>query len=346
MKKRNCLFLTALLFTILFASAPLLADEAATTADTAKTGGLMALSFDDGPSIHTDELLNALKERNVKATFFVVGSRIQQYSEEIKREYDEGHEIGCHTWSHTNLTKLDSAGIQDEINKTKTAVCDVVGADVGTMLLRPPGGSYNDTVLSNAGGPVILWSVDTKDWKYRDADAVKNNILANAHDGAVILLHDLYPTSIQGAVAAIDELQQQGYTFVTVSELFRRKGITLENDFVYKNAPDNGVDLGPPSDGGAGTNDDSDQSSDSKDSNAQGSKQDGKDDAFPWGLLIFCSVALFIDCVGMMRLVLLHQVQRGMKTNEKKTLRHPVGTAAPPADDRPPGGSDDLFRGE
>jgi hypothetical protein len=113
------------------------------------------------------------------------------------------------------------------------------------LLLRPPYGNYNSNVKAWAGCPLILWSVDPDDWKDRNATTVKNRIVSNAKDGSIILVHDLYSTSVQGAIAAIDELQSEGYTFVTVKELFRRKGITLQNGVVYTNAPNNGVDLGP-----------------------------------------------------------------------------------------------------
>lgn len=271
------------------------ADTTGNSGDTtAKSGGLVAVTFDDGPGNSTDELLDELKKRGVKVTFFIVGSRIEKYPDVIKREYEEGHELACHTWSHTNLTTLDAAGIQSEITQTKTAINNTVGADIGEMLVRPPGGSYNDTVKSSVGAPLILWSVDPKDWKYRDAETVKNNILANTEDGSIVLVHDLYETSVEGALAAIDELQNQGYTFVTVSELFRRKGITLADGEVYCEAPNDGVDLGPlPEE----TVTDEDGNNDSSDNN-----EEAEESPFPWGLLIFCIIILLINAAGLFRL--------------------------------------------
>lgn len=181
----------------------------------------------------------------MKATFFIVGNRVSSYSATVKREYQDGHQVANHTWDHANLTSLGYTSFNSELNRTKNAINTAVGLDVGQLLLRPPGGSYNSNVKSWANCPLILWSVDPKDWRDRNAATVKSRIVSNARDGAIILVHDLYSTSVQGAIAAIDELQAQGYTFVTVNELFRRKGITLQNGVVYTNAPANGVDLGP-----------------------------------------------------------------------------------------------------
>lgn len=186
-----------------------------------------------------------MAKRDAKATFFIVGNRVSSYSAIVKREYEEGHQVANHTWDHANLTSLGYNSFASELTRTKNAINTAVGQDVGSLLLRPPYGSYNSNVKSWANCPLILWSVDPQDWKYRNATTVKNNIVSHAQDGSIILVHDLYSTSVQGAIAAIDELQAEGYTFVTVNELFRRKGITLQNGVVYTNAPNNGVDLGP-----------------------------------------------------------------------------------------------------
>lgn len=186
-----------------------------------------------------------MAQRDAKATFFIVGNRVSSYSAIVKREYEEGHQVASHTWDHANLTSLGYSSFISELTGTKNAINTAVGQDVGDLLLRPPYGSCNNNVKSWANCPLILWSVDPQDWKYRNAATVQNNIVSHAQDGSIILVHDLYSTSVQGAIAAIDELQAEGYTFVTVNELFRRKGITLQNGVVYRNAPNNGVDLGP-----------------------------------------------------------------------------------------------------
>ena len=206
---------------------------------------LIAITFDDGPGKYTGELLDALKKYNAKATFFLVGTCVERYPELVKREVEEGHQVANHSWDHAKLTTLSPAGISSQLSKTENAIDKACGKDLGTLMVRPPYGSSNSAVQNSANAPLIFWSVDTLDWKYRNAETVKNNIVNNAKDGAIILLHDIHSTSVQGAIAAMEELTGQGYTFVTVSELFRRKGITMSNGTGYHSAPANGVDLGP-----------------------------------------------------------------------------------------------------
>ena len=206
---------------------------------------LIAITFDDGPGKYTGELLDALKKYNAKATFFLVGTCVERYPELVKREVEEGHQVANRSWDHAKLTDLSQSAISAELSKTENAIDKACGKDLGTLMVRPPYGSSNSAVQNSANAPLIFWSVDTLDWKYRNAETVKNNIVNNAKDGAIILLHDIHSTSVQGAVAAIEELTGQGYTFVTVSELFRRKGITMSNGTGYHSAPANGVDLGP-----------------------------------------------------------------------------------------------------
>ncbi len=352
--KRKIIFplLILVLLSLTFAVSPLFAttgnndrDAADTTADTTsgddtaavKSGGLVALTFDDGPGNCTNELLDELKKRDVKATFFIVGSRVEEYSDIIKREYKEGHELACHTWSHAKLTTLDTAGIQNEISQAETAISEATGADLGKMLLRPPGGSYNDTVKSNVGAPLILWSVDPRDWKYRDTETVKNTILAETVDGSIILVHDLYPTSVQGTIAAIDELQAKGFTFVTVSELFRRKGVTLTDGEVYLEAPNDGVDLGPLPEEEEETTD-SNQNDDSE--------KDADQALFPWGLLIFCVIVLLAEAGGLLRLFWGCKPQWKEKNHEKNAsngaARHRLAVDDRPAAERG-GNNDDKY---
>lgn len=218
-------------------------DNAAETGEGFK-GGLMALTFDDGPSQYTNKLLDALKERNIHATFFVVGDRISEFEDVIKREYDEGHEVANHTYSHVYLTNLSTSEALNQLEKTDDTINQLLGITTGTPVVRPPGGYINDSVAANLGKPVALWSIDTLDWKSRDADAVEAQILNQACDGGIILLHDLYETSVDGGIAAIDKLSKEGWEFCTFSELYRRKGLTLENGVTYIDAPNDGVDFG------------------------------------------------------------------------------------------------------
>lgn len=207
----------------------------------------IALTFDDGPTGKienypnglTNYLLDGLKERGAKATFLMVGNRVSEVSDALPRMVSEGHELGNHTMTHPmcHLTGLDEDGIRSQINDATEAIKAIAGQP--SQVLRPVGGGVNSDVKAVAkelGYPIINWSVDTEDWKYRDAEHVKQVIVEQAGDGDVVLMHDLYPTSVKGALAAIDELQartDKTYAFVTVSQLAAIHGITLEPGVVY-----------------------------------------------------------------------------------------------------------------
>ncbi len=206
---------------------------------------LIALTFDDGPGLYTEGLLDALAKQKVKVTFFLVGSCVEKYPDTVKREYKEGHELANHTWSHAKLAELDQEQFVSELNRTEDAIDRAVGKDVGKLLFRPTYGALTAAEKSYAERPIVMWSVDTLDWKYRDPEIVRENIVSSAEEGAIILVHDIHETSVEGVIAAVDELKKEGYTFVTVSELFRRKGIEMEDGRTYTNAPADGVDLGP-----------------------------------------------------------------------------------------------------
>lgn len=210
-------------------------EPAATVSPIKSNGKQIALTFDDGPGKFTEKLLDALKKMDVKATFFVLGSNVPYYPKALQRMEKEGHEIGSHAYSHKQLTNLSTASIESEINKTKEAVQKACG--VYPTLFRPPYGSYNDTVLAKAGVPVIFWSVDTLDWKHRDNNYVKKTILQTAKDGAIVLLHDIHETTVDGAIKAIRELKKQGYEFLTVTQLLTRDGVPLNKGQRYSSAP-------------------------------------------------------------------------------------------------------------
>lgn len=193
---------------------------------------LIAFTFDDGPGkSSTNKLLDSLNNYNARVTFFVMGDRVATYASTIKRAYEMGNEIGSHTYSHKNLTKISGDELRQEINKTNKAIEKVIGVHPGVT--RPPYGSYNDSVKNAVGTPLILWNVDTLDWKSRNAQKVCNHIVSHAHDGAIVLMHDIYETSVDGAIMAMDILQHEGYAFVTVSEMAALKGKTLSDGTVY-----------------------------------------------------------------------------------------------------------------
>lgn len=211
----------------------------------AYTGGkLVALTFDDGPGPYTQRLLDGLKARDAKATFFMVGQNVARYPETVERMYQEGHQLANHSYDHANFTDCSDSEIRSQLDKTNRLL-DMAAGKGSTYMVRAPYGSTNSRVRAAVGAPLTYWSVDPQDWKDRDAAIVKNRIVNNAHDGAIILVHDIHATSVDGALAAIDVLQKEGYEFVTVRELFRRRGVTLENGVQYYSCKPTGKDLGP-----------------------------------------------------------------------------------------------------
>lgn len=181
----------------------------------------IAFTFDDGPSFRTNDLLDLLKVEDVKVTFFVLGSRVSEKPDVLKRIYDEGHLIGNHTYNHLNLKRVQDDVVLKEINETNELIKSLTGYK--PKYLRPPYGNLKKKMLDKTGMEVVLWDIDTLDWKYRNKERVYQNIVDNAHDGAIILLHDLYQSSIDGALMAIKELKNQGYKMVTVEEMMNLK---------------------------------------------------------------------------------------------------------------------------
>lgn len=179
---------------------------------------MIALTFDDGPNVlYTERLLDGLAERDVKATFFLIGKNAEAHPEIVSRIAEEGHLIGNHTYSHLKLTAGNEAEFLEEINRTGEIIRDITGST--PAFCRPPFGVWNTRYEQKLGIIPVLWDVDPRDWCTFDTKIVANRILADCHDGAIILLHDEYETSVEAALLVIDELKQQGYTFVTVDKL-------------------------------------------------------------------------------------------------------------------------------
>ena len=207
-------------------------------------GKLIALTFDDGPGKPTEGLLDGLKERGICATFFMLGECAEDYPATVARVYRDGHQIANHSWDHANMIYLSGQNVAENFRRADGILSQNSGGASG-FFARVPYGNYNDAVKSAVGRPIIGWSIDPLDWKYRNAETVRNNIVSAAFDGAIILVHDIHPTSVDGALRAVDDLSAAGYEFVTVRELFRRRGVALENGAVYRSAPANGIDKGP-----------------------------------------------------------------------------------------------------
>lgn len=203
---------------------------------------LIAITYDDGPGKYTGELLDGLSERGVVATFFVNGNNAAANPDLLRRIVDEGHQLANHTYNHENLNTLSSGRIEKEIADVQSLITAAGGSD--NAYIRPPYGNANQTVKDASRAPLIYWSVDPLDWKYRNRQAVYNNIVNSSYDGAIILVHDLYQTSVNGSLDAIDTLLKDGYEFVTVEQLLLRRGVDPQPGVMYYDAKNNGVNLG------------------------------------------------------------------------------------------------------
>ena len=193
---------------------------------------LIAFTFDDGPSeTNTNYLLDNLDKYDAKVTFFVLGSRVNSNKETIKRAYLEGNAIGSHTYNHRNLNLLSDVALMDEVKKTNEAIKEVIGTS--PTLLRPPYGNLTDHGKELANMSIVLWNIDPLDWKYKDKNRVAQEIIEHAHDGAIILVHDIYKSSVEGALLAMEKLQKQGYAFVTINEMAQLRGIKLDTTTSY-----------------------------------------------------------------------------------------------------------------
>lgn len=185
---------------------------------------MIALSFDDGPGPGTRRILRALAQVDGRATFCMVGDRVDAYAETARMVADRGHEIATHTLSHPNLSKLSADGVRDELERSVAVIERVTGVRPG--VLRPPYGSTNEIVreVSRDLGLVIAnWNIDSEDWRSRDADAILRSVMKDARDGAIVLCHDLYAETAAAMERAVVELTEAGYQLVTVSELLEAR---------------------------------------------------------------------------------------------------------------------------
>ena len=197
---------------------------------------LAALTFDDGPYPETTaRLLDILKQKDTLATFFTLGNKAAAYPDIIKREAGEYHEVASHTMYHQNLIRIPTASAVSDINEAKTTLSSILGHD--PVYTRPPYGNTNDTVRTTVGTPIILWSVDTEDWKSKDVNSIIATAMSEVHDGAIILMHDIYPTTVDAVPILIDKLRENGYELVTLSELIKLRNAKLENGTSYYNFP-------------------------------------------------------------------------------------------------------------
>ena len=194
---------------------------------------LIALTFDDGPRRDTTTaLLDGLKDRGVQASFFLIGKQVGEHEDLIVRMAQEGHQIGVHTFDHMQVTGLDYWTFLQQVEGTRWALYELLGER--ELWLRPPYGIYDGNVERWADSPVILWSVDPEDWKDDKVQRITEHVVSRAKDGDIILMHDIYPSSVEAALGAVDALKEQGFRFVTVARLLEERGIAPQTGLVCK----------------------------------------------------------------------------------------------------------------
>lgn len=186
------------------------------------SGRVLAMTFDDGPHpSNTPRLLDLLKQRKLRATFFVTGQNAKEYPAILRRMVAEGHEVANHTWSHADLTRVSMASARKELADTREAIVAATGVE--PKLFRPPYGAVNSSIRSlcssEFGYSTILWSVDPLDWKRPGVSVVTSRLVNGAHAGGILLAHDIHGPTIEAMPATFDRLLAQGYKFVTVSQL-------------------------------------------------------------------------------------------------------------------------------
>lgn len=193
----------------------------------------VALTFDDGPKAGTTgRLLDGLKERDASATFFLVGEQIEANKDLVARMRDEGHQIGNHTWSHQRLENAGPELISQEITRTEDYLETLLGG--GKYWLRPPYGIVSPATEEQITVPMVKWSVDPRDWESRNTEKIVQDVLQDVQPNSIILLHDIYPTSVDAALQIVDTLAKEGYWFVTVEELLRLNGVEPQAGRMYR----------------------------------------------------------------------------------------------------------------
>lgn len=230
--KRLLAVLTA--FSLALSCAP-----SAGAGNTTETADYIALTFDDGPSgAITEKLLDGLAARNVKATFFLCGYRIEKFPEIAQRMAEEGHELGLHSNRHDYMQHMTKEEALDDLAECQSILTESTG--VSARLFRPPGGLYSQALLAASrelGLSVVFWSVDPHDWDKEKSAQVLPYLLSHASAGDIILMHDLTEHSVSAALSFIDTMHAKGYEFCTVSELAALSGETLSPGTYYNRFP-------------------------------------------------------------------------------------------------------------
>ena len=219
MQKLLSIFVYLILLIFLESAAEVTGVPASAPAELPEEPNYVALTFDDGPRRGTTaRLLDGLRERGASATFFLVGERLAGNEDLVLRMQAEGHQVGTHTWSHIRLDGTDPAAQLRDIQAAQNAVC---------KLLDP-------AVRTGVTVPMVHWSVDPRDWESRDTAMVVRSVLKDVQPGDIILLHDIYPSSVEAALQIVDALEAEGYWFVTVEELLELNGIQPQAGAMYR----------------------------------------------------------------------------------------------------------------
>ena len=236
MQKLLSIFVYLILLIFLESAAEVTGVPASAPAELPEEPSYVALTFDDGPRRGTTaRLLDGLRERGASATFFLVGSRLADDPEGqaiVRRMAAEGHQVGVHTFDHVMLTDLSRRDYDVQVGRTRALLAQIAGP--GDYWLRPPYGITDQAAEQWAASPLILWSVDPEDWKLRSAQKVTALVLRQTKPGDIILLHDIYATSVEAALQIVDALTEQGYWFVTVEELLELNGIRPQAGVLYR----------------------------------------------------------------------------------------------------------------
>jgi peptidoglycan/xylan/chitin deacetylase (PgdA/CDA1 family) len=203
------------------------------------TQPVVAMTFDDGPHPSlTPKLLDILKERNIKCTFFLIGQNVKAYPQIVRRIIAEGHEIGAHTYTHCSLTSRSDAQIRSELQRSEEVL--MTAANYRPQLIRPPYGAINTRIkqlmFSEFGYSTIMWSVDPQDWRRPGVSVVTSRLVSGARPGAIMLAHDIHPPTIQAVPAMFDQLLAKGYQFVTVSQLMNMEKANMPVGVVIRPA--------------------------------------------------------------------------------------------------------------
>lgn len=214
------------------AAVPTLVPQAVPTPEPKPRSKAVALTFDDGPSTeNTPKVLEILKQYNAHATFFVVGTRVATGTEVLKQEVAQGCEIANHSWNHADMSRLTMKKVNWQYDKTAQLVKKLVGYDI--TLLRPPYGAISQKMRDKLKHPMILWNVDTLDWKSKDPKSILKQVKKNVKDGDIILMHDIHPTTAEALKTVLPWLVKNDYDILTVSELAARKNAPLHNGKAY-----------------------------------------------------------------------------------------------------------------